>query len=140
LILICKPQPTTVKYRIQEHNRNRRGTHTPPDHRVHSSNYPVDDTHPHRRKPPAQRAGSMHALVFDGIRQIRFRTDQPLPQLEKETDAVVRVTFCAICGSDLHPFRGDERGIAPGTGGWGRLLGGRRVVLQLVRRFMRLDA
>ena len=59
----------------------------------------------------------MQALVFDGVRRIRFVDDAPLPQIQAPTDAVVRVALCAICGSDLHPFRGDERGIAPGTGG-----------------------
>jgi hypothetical protein len=56
------------------------------------------------------------ALVFDGVGRIRFVTDQPLPKLERATDAIVKVKLCAICGSDLHPFRGDERGLAPGTG------------------------
>lgn len=58
----------------------------------------------------------MHALVFDSVREIRFVTDAPRPRLRSPGDVVVRVTLCAICGSDLHPFRGDERGIARGTG------------------------
>lgn len=66
----------------------------------------------------------MQALVFDGVRRIRFVEDQPLPALAAATDAVVRVSLCAVCGSDLHPFRGDEAGIMAGTGEglrwWGR--------------------
>jgi threonine dehydrogenase-like Zn-dependent dehydrogenase len=63
----------------------------------------------------------MRALVFDGVRRIRLAEDVPKPALESGSSdagaAVVRVTHTAICGSDLHPFRGDERGILPGTGG-----------------------
>lgn len=57
----------------------------------------------------------MLALVFEGERRIALKEDQPVPQLLSDTDCLVRVTLCAICGSDLHPFRGDERGIVPGT-------------------------
>lgn len=57
----------------------------------------------------------MLALVFEAERRIALREDQPRPAVLKPTDAVVRVSLCAICGSDLHPFRGDERGIQPGT-------------------------
>ena len=57
----------------------------------------------------------MLALVFEGEREIALKEDQPLPRVLKPTDAIVRVSLCAICGSDLHPFRGDERGIARGT-------------------------
>ncbi|KAI8469404.1 MAG: chaperonin 10-like protein [Monoraphidium minutum] len=57
----------------------------------------------------------MLALVFEGERRVRLAEDQPLPAVAKPTDAVVRVALCAICGSDLHAFRGDERGIRKGT-------------------------
>ena len=69
----------------------------------------------------------MRALVFDGVRRITLVDDAPRPALAAPTDAVVRVVLCALCGSDLHPFRGDERGIAPGTGaaGAGERAGGR---------------
>jgi len=30
----------------------------------------------------------------------------PQPVLQQPTDAIVRVTACAICGSDLHPYHG----------------------------------
>ena len=37
------------------------------------------------------------------------------PVLEASTDAIVRVELAGLCGSDLHPFFGRERGILPGT-------------------------
>lgn len=37
------------------------------------------------------------------------------PRVQHPTDVVVRVTLCSICGSDLHPFLGRERGIRKGT-------------------------
>lgn len=47
----------------------------------------------------------MQALVFAGTRRIEHRTDVPKPCLLMGTDALVKVSACAICGSDLHPFR-----------------------------------
>lgn len=37
------------------------------------------------------------------------------PGIVHDTDAVCRITLCGICGSDLHPFFGKERGIQAGT-------------------------
>jgi hypothetical protein len=60
-------------------------------------------------------AGTMLALVFEGHREIRLTDSAPRPHPSAPGDAVVRVALCGICGSDLHPFRGDERGIERGT-------------------------
>jgi len=32
--------------------------------------------------------------------------DRPYPQIQKPTDAILKVTSTALCGSDLHPYRG----------------------------------
>ena len=56
----------------------------------------------------------MKALTFQGVRDVRV-TDAPDPVLREPTDALVRVELAAICGSDLHPFRGHERGLDAGT-------------------------
>ncbi|MDG2221075.1 MAG: alcohol dehydrogenase catalytic domain-containing protein [Rubripirellula sp.] len=39
----------------------------------------------------------------------------PDPQLESDSDAIVRVALAGLCGSDLHPFFGREVGIESGT-------------------------
>ena len=39
----------------------------------------------------------------------------PDPQIEQPTDAIVRLTASAICGTDLHIVRGTMRGMKPGT-------------------------
>jgi threonine dehydrogenase-like Zn-dependent dehydrogenase len=43
------------------------------------------------------------ALTFHGKRDVRVE-DVPDPQIEKPTDAIVRITSTAICGSDLHLY------------------------------------
>ncbi|MEV0396308.1 zinc-dependent alcohol dehydrogenase [Polymorphospora rubra] len=45
----------------------------------------------------------MKALTWQGKRDVRV-TDVPDPRIEEPTDAVVRVTSTAICGSDLHLY------------------------------------
>lgn len=56
----------------------------------------------------------MRALTFQGPRQVRVDTVME-PSIEQPGDALVRVRLTAICGSDLHPYRGDEIGLDPGT-------------------------
>ena len=45
----------------------------------------------------------MRALCYHGKQDIRCDT-VPDPRIEDERDAIVRVTSCAICGSDLHLY------------------------------------
>jgi threonine dehydrogenase-like Zn-dependent dehydrogenase len=45
----------------------------------------------------------MRALTWHGIEDVRV-TEVPDPVIEQTTDAVVRVTSTAICGSDLHLY------------------------------------
>ena len=54
----------------------------------------------------------MKAVVFEGVKQLEVR-DVPDPSIEEPTDAVVRVTSSAICGSDLHFYHG-KAPLSPG--------------------------
>src|SRR2546421_7207608 len=56
----------------------------------------------------------MKAVVFHGIGDIRLDTVRE-PKLEKPTDALIRITASAICGTDLHFIRGTLSGMKPGT-------------------------
>ena len=56
----------------------------------------------------------MKAVVFHGIGDIRLDTVAE-PQIKAPTDAIVRVTSSAICGTDLHMVRGTLAGMKPGT-------------------------
>jgi threonine dehydrogenase-like Zn-dependent dehydrogenase len=56
----------------------------------------------------------MKAVVFHGIGDIRLDS-VPEPRIEQPTDAIVRVTTSAICGTDLHMIRGTMAGMKPGT-------------------------
>ena len=55
----------------------------------------------------------MKGIVFHAPGDFRTeRVDDP--RLEADTDAIVRVEAAAICGSDLHVYRGHETGIEQG--------------------------
>lgn len=56
----------------------------------------------------------MKAVVWHGIGDIRA-DDVPEPQIEQPTDAIVRLTASAICGTDLHFIRGTGGEMVPGT-------------------------
>jgi threonine dehydrogenase-like Zn-dependent dehydrogenase len=56
----------------------------------------------------------MKAVVFHGIGDIRL-DDMPEPKIHQPTDAIVRLTSSAICGTDLHMVRGTMAGMKPGT-------------------------
>ncbi|TBW32553.1 glutathione-dependent formaldehyde dehydrogenase [Azotobacter chroococcum] len=56
----------------------------------------------------------MKAVVFHDIGDIRL-DDVPEPHIEVPTDAIVRLTASAICGTDLHFIRGTVGGMRPGT-------------------------
>ena len=45
----------------------------------------------------------MKALTWHGLEDVRIE-DVPDPRIEEPTDAIVRVTSTAICGSDLHLY------------------------------------
>lgn len=48
---------------------------------------------------------TMKALVYQGS-STPILTDRPLPHIQQETDAIVRVTLSTICTSDLHILHG----------------------------------
>ncbi|MBA3548237.1 MAG: glutathione-dependent formaldehyde dehydrogenase [Nannocystis sp.] len=56
----------------------------------------------------------MKAVVFHAIGDIRLE-DVPEPTLSEPTDAIVRLTASAICGTDLHMIRGTLPGMQAGT-------------------------
>ena len=56
----------------------------------------------------------MKAITFQGIETLTFE-EVPDPELADPGDALVRVRAAGLCGSDLHPYFGRERGLDPGT-------------------------
>ena len=56
----------------------------------------------------------MRAVVFHAVGDIRV-DEVPDPQIQEPTDAIVRLTASAICGTDLHFVRGTMSGMKPGT-------------------------
>ncbi len=56
----------------------------------------------------------MKAVVFHDVGDIRLE-DGKEPVVNKPTDAIVRLTASAICGTDLHTVRGTLPGMSPGT-------------------------
>jgi threonine dehydrogenase-like Zn-dependent dehydrogenase len=55
----------------------------------------------------------MKAVVFHGVGDIRV-DEVPEPTIQEPTDAIVRLTASAICGTDLHFVRGTMPGVAEG--------------------------
>jgi threonine dehydrogenase-like Zn-dependent dehydrogenase len=85
----------------------------------------------------------MKALVWHGTQDIRCES-VPDPRIEDDRDAIIKVTACAICGSDLHLYdhfmpgmeKGDVMGhefmgevVETGKGVNGSLRKGERVVI-----------
>ena len=56
----------------------------------------------------------MKAVIFHAVGDIRV-DDVPDPTIREPTDAIVRLTASAICGTDLHFVRGSMSGMKPGT-------------------------
>src|SRR5687768_17753281 len=55
----------------------------------------------------------MKALVWHKKEDIRYET-VPDPEIEDDRDAIIKVTSCAICGSDLHLFHNFIPAMKPG--------------------------
>lgn len=55
----------------------------------------------------------MKAVVFRGIGDIALE-NAPEPKIQQPTDAIVRITASAICGTDLHFIRGTFPGVKKG--------------------------
>ena len=56
----------------------------------------------------------MKGVVFHGVGDIRLDNVSE-PNMEQPTDAIVRLTASAICGTDRHMVRGTVAGMVPGT-------------------------
>ncbi|KAJ9319106.1 hypothetical protein DTO271D3_694 [Paecilomyces variotii] len=52
-------------------------------------------------------SNTMRAVVFKGPFNVALE-ERPIPKIEEPTDIVVKVIYTALCGSDLHVFRGIE--------------------------------
>ena len=52
-----------------------------------------------------QAPATMRAVVYKGPYEVSVE-DKPYPQLQNDTDCVLKVTTSALCGSDLHFYRG----------------------------------
>lgn len=57
---------------------------------------------------------TMQAVVFQAPGKFALE-ERPIPQLQSETDAIVRVTLASICTSDLHIKHGSVPRAVPGT-------------------------
>ena len=55
----------------------------------------------------------MKAVVYHGLGDVRL-DDVPEPAIEQPTDAIIRTTASAICGTDLHFVRGSFPGMEAG--------------------------
>lgn len=55
----------------------------------------------------------MKALVWHGKEDVRYDTVSD-PEIEEPRDAIIKVTSCAICGSDLHLFHNLIPAMLPG--------------------------
>jgi threonine dehydrogenase-like Zn-dependent dehydrogenase len=56
----------------------------------------------------------LKALTFGGPGKVQLGS-VPDPSIQHPGDAVLRVRLAAVCGSDLHVYRGREEGLDPGT-------------------------
>ncbi|KAI1112863.1 GroES-like protein [Nemania sp. NC0429] len=56
---------------------------------------------------------TMRAVVFKGVREVVVE-ERPIPTLRDPGDIIVKVRYTALCGSELHVFRGHQA--SPATG------------------------
>ncbi|KFY04909.1 hypothetical protein O988_00409 [Pseudogymnoascus sp. VKM F-3808] len=50
---------------------------------------------------------TMQAVVFKGPKHVALET-RPIPQIQDSKDIIVKVKYTALCGSELHVFRGHQ--------------------------------
>ncbi|KAI2626659.1 GroES-like protein [Hypoxylon sp. NC1633] len=50
---------------------------------------------------------TMNAVVFDGPYKVSLQ-QRPVPKIQHDKDIIVRVNATALCGSELHTFRGHQ--------------------------------
>jgi threonine dehydrogenase-like Zn-dependent dehydrogenase len=56
----------------------------------------------------------MNALTFHGKQTIRYESISD-PEIKDDTDVIVKIKLCAICGSDLHVYHEHEKGLDRST-------------------------
>ncbi|CAI2172532.1 1661_t:CDS:2 [Funneliformis geosporum] len=56
----------------------------------------------------------MQAITYHGPHKVAVETVD-VPKIIEPTDAIVKITVCGLCGSDLHAYRGDQSGVDKGT-------------------------
>ncbi|KAL8667283.1 MAG: hypothetical protein Q9202_000856 [Teloschistes flavicans] len=49
----------------------------------------------------------MRAVIFKGAYKIEL-VDRPVPKVKDDTDIIVKVMYSALCGSEMHVFRGHQ--------------------------------
>ncbi|GAB7351968.1 hypothetical protein MBLNU459_g2496t1 [Dothideomycetes sp. NU459] len=52
-------------------------------------------------------SGTMKAVIFKGPHKVAIE-DRPVPKIKDQTDIIVKVEYTALCGSELHVFRGHQ--------------------------------
>ncbi|KAI4205307.1 MAG: hypothetical protein LQ346_001455 [Caloplaca aetnensis] len=50
---------------------------------------------------------TMRAVVFKGPHKVALE-DRPIPKIKDDTDIIVKIIYSALCGSELHVFRGHQ--------------------------------
>ncbi|KAJ9202511.1 hypothetical protein DTO164E3_2951 [Paecilomyces variotii] len=55
---------------------------------------------------------TMKAVVFHGPKKVALE-ERPVPKIQDPTDIIVKVSYSALCGSELHVYRGHQKS-APG--------------------------
>lgn len=56
---------------------------------------------------------TMRGVMYRGVPGQMTVEDIPMPTIINEADAIVRITTSALCGSDLHVYRGYQGGTPP---------------------------
>jgi threonine dehydrogenase-like Zn-dependent dehydrogenase len=56
---------------------------------------------------------TMRGIMYRGVPEQMTVEDIPMPTILNQTDAIVRITTAALCGSDLHVYRGYQGGVPP---------------------------
>ena len=55
----------------------------------------------------------MKLLVYQGPGQKDW-IEKPMPEIQEQTDVIVRITKTTICGTDLHVLKSDVPAVTPG--------------------------
>lgn len=80
----------------------------------------------------------MKALTFQGKEKIQYTAISD-PEIQSPTDVIVKMSACAICGSDLHVYHEREKGLDLGTAMGHEFVGEIAEVGKAVRKFRQRD-